>query len=173
MIAAADTGPLLYLSLIDQLDLLPQLFEKILVPQAVVDELLHPATPEKANLLARYYPPWLEVRTVQSTLPLLSKLDQGEREAITLALSTYSILLIDDKDAKNVATLTLGIAASGTIGVLFEAAKNDRIPFTPKDFDENIARLLATSFRRSPYLRKTIDTLSRELHDARRNFGSP
>ncbi len=37
-LVVADTGPLNYLVLIDAVDVLPRLFEQILVPAAVYDE---------------------------------------------------------------------------------------------------------------------------------------
>ena len=37
----ADTSPLFYLLSIDQIDLLPQLFGRVFVPDAVYQELLH------------------------------------------------------------------------------------------------------------------------------------
>jgi predicted nucleic acid-binding protein len=41
----ADTSPIRYLIQIAQLDLLPRLFEKILMPSVVADELCHPSAP--------------------------------------------------------------------------------------------------------------------------------
>jgi predicted nucleic acid-binding protein len=39
MIIVSDTSPINYLILIGQIDLLPQLFEQIIIPQAVYNEL--------------------------------------------------------------------------------------------------------------------------------------
>lgn len=44
MIAVTDTSPLRYLILIGEIDLLPKFFSQVLVPQAVLDELLHVAS---------------------------------------------------------------------------------------------------------------------------------
>jgi hypothetical protein len=44
-IVVADTGPINYLVLIDAIDLLPKLFDQVLAPQAVFDELTDPDTP--------------------------------------------------------------------------------------------------------------------------------
>jgi predicted nucleic acid-binding protein len=41
MIAVADASPLCYLVLIGEIDLLPQSFSQVLVPHAVITELLH------------------------------------------------------------------------------------------------------------------------------------
>jgi predicted nucleic acid-binding protein len=44
-LVVADTSPVFYLLSIDHIDLLPQLFGKIFVPDAVRKELCHPAAP--------------------------------------------------------------------------------------------------------------------------------
>lgn len=46
MIAVADTSPLNYLIQIDVIDLLPILFEQVLIPPAVLRELEHSQTPQ-------------------------------------------------------------------------------------------------------------------------------
>jgi predicted nucleic acid-binding protein len=48
MIVVADTSPLNYLVLIDEIDLLPAIFGKVLLPQAVFLELQHPKTARRA-----------------------------------------------------------------------------------------------------------------------------
>ena len=47
MIVVADTSPLNYLILIDEIDLLPALLGKVLLPYAVFRELKHPKTAPK------------------------------------------------------------------------------------------------------------------------------
>ncbi|MGH9949283.1 MAG: hypothetical protein ACRD6X_19090 [Pyrinomonadaceae bacterium] len=42
MIIVADTSPINYLVLINEIDILPGLFEQITIPQAVFEELNHP-----------------------------------------------------------------------------------------------------------------------------------
>ena len=45
MIVVADTSPINYLLLIDQIDLLPRLFEQIIIPNIVRDEMLDSSAP--------------------------------------------------------------------------------------------------------------------------------
>ena len=62
-VVVADTGPLRYLVLIDMVDLLPRLFETIIVPSAVRSELDNAETPAFDRLNAtnfRYRPDLLE-----------------------------------------------------------------------------------------------------------------
>src|SRR6266436_4631754 len=48
-IVVADAGPLHYLVLIDCAEILPSLFDHVLVPFAVRDELIHPGAPKKVK----------------------------------------------------------------------------------------------------------------------------
>jgi predicted nucleic acid-binding protein len=47
MIVIADTSPLNYLALIDEIDLLPAIFGRVLLPQGVFQELGHPKPPRR------------------------------------------------------------------------------------------------------------------------------
>jgi predicted nucleic acid-binding protein len=165
MIAVSDTGPLLYLSLIDCTDLLPRIFEKVLIPRAVAEELSDSSTPPQTSSLIERQPDWLHICTVSTTDPSLQRLGLGEREAITLVLSASAdVLLTDDAAARRIATQTCDIAASGTIGVLYEAARDVRVPFTATDFDRAIERLQRTSFYAGSALQQSIEDLNRRLH---------
>ena len=44
-LVVADTSPIHYLLLIGHIDILPALFDKIIVPMAVIAELAHPKAP--------------------------------------------------------------------------------------------------------------------------------
>ncbi|MBR8833400.1 MAG: hypothetical protein DSM106950_04985 [Stigonema ocellatum SAG 48.90 = DSM 106950] len=46
MAVVSDTSPLCYLVLIDLIDLLPELYGKVMIPQAVFNELSVPQAPE-------------------------------------------------------------------------------------------------------------------------------
>jgi predicted nucleic acid-binding protein len=62
MIAVADTSPLCYLVLIGEIDLLPRLFSQVVVPTAVVTELLHEDAPDAVRGWAANLPPWITVQ---------------------------------------------------------------------------------------------------------------
>ncbi|OLE50897.1 MAG: hypothetical protein AUG51_25690 [Acidobacteria bacterium 13_1_20CM_3_53_8] len=49
MTVVSDTSPINYLVLIDSVHILPDLFEQIVVPQAVRDELLAAGAPDKVK----------------------------------------------------------------------------------------------------------------------------
>lgn len=50
MIVVADTSPINYLILIEAIDVLPALYQKIVVPTAVYDELQSDATPAEVRV---------------------------------------------------------------------------------------------------------------------------
>ena len=143
-IVVADTGPLRYLAQIDQIELLPRLFEKIFIPSIVSDELRHPSAPEAVRKWIGSKPSWLDISMVSSSDdPSLGALDQGERSAIALGLAlSADLLLIDDRRGAASAR-TKGFEVIGTLGVLDLAARRDIV-----DLSEAVARLRTTNFRR-------------------------
>ena len=46
----ADTSPLNYLILIEQIDLLPKLYESVLIPAGVQRKMLHRSAPESVRV---------------------------------------------------------------------------------------------------------------------------
>ena len=143
MIVVSDTSPLNYLILIDCQDVLPALFNQILIPQAVLNELQHPKTPVKIKDWIVTKPAWLEIRTVSvNASSRLKNLDYGEREAIFLAEEFGAdAILIDEKDGRREAA-KLGFIIIGPLSVLDRAAETGLISFA-----EAIDRLRKTPFR--------------------------
>ena len=152
MIVVADTSPLNYLILIDEIDLLPALFGKVLLPNAVFRELNHPKTAPKVLEWMANLPAWVEVRDVVSTADAaLMRLDAGEREAILLALELgVSTVLIDELEGRQQAE-RFHLEVRGTLGILERGAKLGKI-----NFRQALSRLEQTSFRISPALRKAF-----------------
>ena len=68
-IVVTDAGPLHYLVLIDCVDILPRLFQDVLVPFAVRDELIHPRAPKKVKDWILNAPTWLKVTQVKGGQP--------------------------------------------------------------------------------------------------------
>ncbi|KJH69649.1 DUF3368 domain-containing protein [Aliterella atlantica] len=152
MIVVSDTSPLCYLLLIDLIEVLPQLFERVIIPQKVRDELLAADAPEVVREWIFQPPDWLEVQTITGQFdPALNQLDVGEQEAITLAIQLkVDLILLDDLAARCVAT-ELQLEIVGLLGILGSAAEKGLI-----DFPRAITRLQQTSFRASS---KLIDSL--------------
>jgi len=86
MIVVADTSPLNYLIQIECDSLLKSLYNRVIVPPAVLSELRHSAAPRAVSAWLLNVPDWIEVEMVMSKPdPSLMFLDPGEREAIQLA----------------------------------------------------------------------------------------
>lgn len=125
MIIVSDTTPISELAKVKHLDLLPQIFGKVVIPQGVFNELqkgTHPVAFIVQNLT------WLEVVTVnnQQLVEELQKsfnLHLGESEAIALAEEIgASELLIDEKAARKVA-MARKLPLIGTVGILLLAKR--------------------------------------------------
>jgi uncharacterized protein len=83
----SDSGPLIALERIQQLELLPGLFNRILVPLAVAKEF---AASSKL-------PEWLQLRPLKQQLRIAGlqfSLGAGEREALGLSLELGASLLL-------------------------------------------------------------------------------
>lgn len=99
LLVVADTSPLRYLLQIGQIELLPKLFEKILLPSEVADELSHPSAPAAARAWIEHAPGWAEVLPSPNVEdPALDSLDRGESVAIALGMRLKAdLILIDDR----------------------------------------------------------------------------
>ena len=152
MIVIADSTPLNYLILIHQVDLLPQLFDRILIPPAVFEELQQQETPDVVRRWIASPPSWLQVQALRSVLdPALAFLDPGEREAIALAEELQADqLLLDDADARREAARR-HLPFIGTLGVLREAARRELL-----DLRAVLVQLQETSFFVDPALLESL-----------------
>ncbi|HMK88680.1 MAG TPA: DUF3368 domain-containing protein [Methylocystis sp.] len=139
----ADAGPLHYLVLTGDIELLPRLFAKILTPERVRDELAHAQAPEAVRAWIVLPPQWLEIRPVESERGVddLETLDAGERDVIALAMAAkVDLLLMDDRDGV-AAARRRGFAVTGTLGLLDLAARKGLV-----DLAAAFKRLKGTSF---------------------------
>jgi len=149
MIVVADTTPLNYLVLIGEIEVLSSLYEKILIPPAVHEELQQPKTPLVVRSWASELPAWCEVRPPLSVPDVnLSELNAGERDAIQLALDFgVPLLLIDESEGRREA-MRRHLKVTGTISVLEKAAQQGLL-----DFRSVLQRLEQTNFRLSARIR--------------------
>ena len=142
MIVVSNTSPINYLLLIDQIDLLPYLFEKIIIPEVVRDEMLDPDAPPALQQWIANPPPWLMIQAVPVIDATLSSLDPGEQAAITLAQTlSADLLIIDERLGRQIAR-ERGIFIIGTLGILDDAASQGLV-----DLSAAIAQLQKTNFR--------------------------
>lgn len=124
----SNSSPIQYLFQCNLLDLLPSLFDRVIIPEAVVAEIsegrgLGVTLPVMDAL------PWACVRAPKdpALLPLVTDLGQGEREVLALALaSPGSLVILDDGLARRYAA-HLGLRLIGTLGVLVRAKRQGLI----------------------------------------------
>lgn len=124
-VVVSDTTPLQYLHQSGKLDLLSQLFGRVIVPPAVIGEL--------AEGLARGHDlprleglGWVEIVVPHQALVLPDKLGRGEQEAISVAVERQLSVLMDDYDARACA-VALGLHVVGTFGILIRAKRQGLI----------------------------------------------
>ncbi|HEV7925138.1 MAG TPA: DUF3368 domain-containing protein [Verrucomicrobiae bacterium] len=120
----ADSSPLIGLARIGQLDLLPLLARRVIVPPAVWNEVVDPAlaAPGARDVAGCK---WVEIVAPDATAvaPLLILLGVGEAEAIALAQrETSAVLLLDDLRARKIAA-RLNLRRMGTIALLGRAKR--------------------------------------------------
>ncbi|MGE4101008.1 MAG: hypothetical protein AB7E74_03515 [Pirellulales bacterium] len=75
MIVVSDTSPLRYLILIGAVDVLPQLVGEVLIPPAVVAELIHPQSPREASDWVNNPPPWVQFKVPRNVRAIASHFD--------------------------------------------------------------------------------------------------
>jgi predicted nucleic acid-binding protein len=152
MVVVADTSPINYLVLIYQIDILPRLYTRILIPPSVLIELKHPAAPGPVRGWAVQPPGWLEVLAPKNSVSV-PQLDLGESEAIALATEMDADVLIVDEQAARQEAARRGLRVAGTLSVLDDADQAGLL-----DFDMAVARLRQTSFRVSQAVLAEIKT---------------
>lgn len=151
MTVVSNTSPLNYLVLIDLQHVLPALFGHVVIPEAVWRELRSPAAPQPVKDFLDNGPSWLERQVVSHVHPDLQQLDPGEQEAIALAQSLgTSLVLLDEKKGRQMAQ-GLGFIVTGTLGVLDLAARRGLV-----DLEDALKRLERTTFRATPRLLRRI-----------------
>jgi predicted nucleic acid-binding protein len=142
MIVVADTSPLNYLVLIDQISCLQKLYGHIFIPEAVIIEMSDSGAPSAVQDWVRNLPVWVESRKITNRDPTISSLGRGEQDGIALAQALGAeLILLDDKAARKAAKQR-NIGVTGTLGILEKAAKLGVI-----DLEDAINKLRQTTFR--------------------------
>lgn len=130
-IVVADAGPLIALGRLRRIELLAQIFAKVIVPHTVFEETqVHPDLPDaRAIFAARQSGEFIVDNSSAGSagLPPEAELGDGEAAAISLAAALGHGVLIDDKHGRAVAA-TLNLKVIGTVGVLVLARRRGMIP---------------------------------------------
>ena len=127
-VVISNTSPIFYLHRLRLLDLLQELYQKIIIPKAVVAELeTGRRQGEDVPEIDNYE--WIETRAIRSPqiLGLSTDFGSGEAEVLALALEeSDSLVIIDEKLARKIARLR-GLRVTGTAGVLLKAKQEGHI----------------------------------------------
>mgnify|MGYP001148757337 CR=1 FL=1 len=142
MIVVSNTSVILNLAAVGQLNLLEQLYGKVVIPEAVFRELLAlgselPLMPQIKSLL------WIETRSVTNCLlvdSLLLELDEGEAEAVVLAMEIQADLLLLDERRGRKAASRWGLKLIGLLGILIEAKRRGFIGAVRPILDDLITK---------------------------------
>jgi predicted nucleic acid-binding protein len=156
----ADAGPLIGLARTGLLDLLPQLYGKVLIPAPVLAELqVSEKRPGSQALLAAIEDGWLAaVSAAEGEEPLSLALGAGEAGAIFLAgRIPCRFLLLDERRGRAVAKAR-GLRVVGTGGVLITAKQRGLLDRVSDALD----RLAEGGYRLAPGLREQILRLAGE-----------
>ncbi len=135
MVVISDTTTITNLLKIEKIHILKNLFGKVIIPQAVRDEL--GIVEHHEEFLASC--DWIEVSSVidvQHVAGLLADLGKGEAEAIVLAIEQQVDYLIIDELKGRIKAKELGVPIIGLLGILTEAKKAGVITFVKPVIDE-------------------------------------
>lgn len=133
-----NAGPLIALGLLGRLDLLKSLFDMVLVPEAVQQEIEQGGM-KLAGLADFRRADWIRVVPLQNKRDELleSLLDVGEAAVISLAREQKATLvLIDERKARKVARDIYGLQPIGTARILVEAKKRKLLPDIASQFQK-------------------------------------
>ena len=125
MIVISDTSVISNLHLIGHFDLLEKLFHSVIIPQKVKDELLA-LQRLGVDVTPIVNATFLSVQTPENQAlvqRLLSEIDEGEAQAIVLAMELRAeLLLIDELKGRAIAEQQ-GLHITGLLGILLRAKK--------------------------------------------------
>jgi predicted nucleic acid-binding protein len=136
-VVVADAGPLIALSLVGQLDLLRELFNRIEISNQVGAEVLDAGTfPGQAEVRTAIDEGWLHWHSVDlsSWCARYPGIDEGEASALALAEQFPRALLIMDDRAGRSEALARGLELTGTAAVVGLAKLRGRIPLAAPIF---------------------------------------
>lgn len=161
MLVVSDTSPISGLLILEKLELLKELYGIIHIPFAVKTELER-VSERKNEIIHFINSDWVKIHKI-SNLALyekfISELDEGESQAITLALELKAdLLLIDETLGRNLA-MNSGLNVIGLLGVLLDA-KNKGFILEIKPL---LDKLIQSNFWIKPSLYNKVLQVAKEI----------
>ena len=163
MTAVSNAGPLIHLARIGRLNLLKEIFGKIIIPRTVKVEVIDKGKEiGKPDAFLIDAVDWIKVMDDPSNADQLAEkvgIHFGEACAILLAKSLNVPVLLDDSDARKFA-LGLGLEVVGSVGIIIKAVRLGLISKEEglKDL-EKLANVMWLSVNVYEKARKTIESL--------------
>jgi len=161
MIVVSDTSPLSNFLVVNHLNLLKTLYGEIIIPEAVMQELLE-LEKRRIDLSIIKNSTWIKVLPVEdkkAVKALLPEVDLGEAEAITLAKQLKADwLLMDETKGRRIAEAE-GLHVIGLLGTLLLAKKKGMLKEIKSILDEIISK---AKFRISKELYERVLALAGE-----------
>jgi len=146
MLAVSNTSPLIVLSKLGYIDMLPEIFSKIYIPSGVRREISEKEDEVQKAVEALIEQGFIEVKKVEnkSLVQMLNgELGIGESEAIALGKEIKSdFVLLDDLRARQWAR-SLGMNVMGTLAIIRALVKRGMVKEAP---DEIYIRLKSIDF---------------------------
>lgn len=138
MIVISDTTAISNLIQIQEFELLKKLYQEIIIPERVYEELLILAEFD-IQIEELLKAEWIDIKEVKSQELIdqfRKKLDRGEAEAIALAIEMQAnYLLIDEKEGRKIAR-EHQLDIVGTLGILINGKKSGLIESMVEKMDD-------------------------------------
>jgi predicted nucleic acid-binding protein len=146
-VVVSDTSVITSLMTIGMDSILSALYERILIPAAVDQELRRAHEDLPAFLLT------CSVKETDTLRARRQRLDAGEAEAITLALEVRADLVLMDESKGRAVAVAAGLSIMGLMGVLLEAKRRNVI----SDVEPLVVRLESEAgFRLSASVKQLV-----------------
>ena len=124
-----NASPLIFLAAIDALQLLPRLVDQVLLPEAVLGEVLAKTEP-RLSLQILSSTAWVRIEPDVAVPEEVASWDLGAGETQVLAFGRSRggvELVLDDRQARRCAE-SLGLPTTGTLGLILRAKWRGFIP---------------------------------------------
>ncbi len=154
----ADSSPLISLAMLNKLFILEHIFDEILIPMAVYDEITKINKPHFKELKEFATNRVKKIQNILAVQLLQKELDTGEAEAIVLAIeNNITDILIDEYKGRKIAKVQ-NLSPIGTIGVLLQSKNKGLL----KEVKPELDKLIANHQRISKELYNTALKLANE-----------
>ncbi len=143
----SDSSPIIALIKKEELSLLKKLFNNVIIPKGVYEELtdsLEYQEEQRKIFKNEFELGWITLKELKTVKYLDLPLGKGESEAINTCFEFENVLLLmDEKKGRNIAK-SLQIKVLGTLGILSLARKNNIK--TIQESETNLEKLIQQGF---------------------------